>query len=183
MLLHLYRSAVVSLIFLVLLGLAYPLAATALSQEAFHHQANGSLVTDGSTLIGQTWKGPRWFQGRPDGTVRTTGPGGIVVSGTNQPGPRSRSLEKAVLKQAAVLKREGIVPTNDLVTTSGSLVDPDISPADAYAQVDAVAAARHLPPRQVRHLVTTQVSGPELGFLGSPTVDVLELNMALAKLR
>jgi len=183
MLLHLRRSIVVSVFFLVLLGLAYPLAATALSQAAFSYQANGSLTVDGSTLIGQTWKGPQWFQGRPDGTVRTTGPGGIVVSGTNQPGPRSRSLEVAVAKQAARLKREGIVPTNDLVTTSGSLVDPDISPSDAYAQVNAVAAARHLPPSLVRHLVATQVHPPELGFLGAPTVDVLELNVALSRVR
>ena len=180
---NLRRSVIVSLFFLVLLGILYPLAGTGLSQLAFHHQANGSLTADGSTLIGQSWPGPRWFQGRADGTVLTTGPDHIIVSGTNQPGPRSKALEKAVAKQAAKLKAEGIVPTNDLVTTSGSLVDPDISPHSAYVQVDAVAKARHLPVAAVRHLVATHIHGRQLGFLGAPYVDVLELNLALAHLR
>lgn len=183
MIVHLRRSIIASIVFLVLCGLAYPLAGTGVAQLFFRHQANGSLTPDGSTLIGQSWKGPRWFQGRPDGSVVTTGPGGIVVSGTNQPGPRSKSLEGAVAKQAALLKKEGIVPTNDLVTTSGSLVDPDISPADAYAQVDAVATARHLPPPLVRRLVAEHVHPKELGFLGADYVDVLELNNALSRLR
>lgn len=182
MLLNLRRSIVASLVFLVLFGLVYPLVGTGLSQLAFHHQANGSLVANGSSLIGQSWSGPKWFQGRPDGTVLTTGPGGIVVSGTNQPGPRSATLEKAVAKEASLLKSEGIVPTNDLVTTSGSLLDPDISPAAAYAQVDAVAHARGLPVSAVRRLVAAHVQGRELGFLGAPYVDVLQLNNALAKL-
>lgn len=183
MLRHLSRSVITALFFLVVLGILYPLAGTGLSQLVFHHQANGSLTPDGSTLIGQTWSGPRWFQGRPDGTVLTTGPDHVIVSGTNQPGPRSKALEKAVAAQAATLKAEGIVPTNDLVTTSGSLVDPDITPADAYAQVDAVAHARHLPLAAVRHLVATHVHGPQFGFLGESTVDVLRLNEALARLR
>ena len=183
MLLHLRRSLVASLIFLVLCGLAYPLAGTGLSQLLFEHQADGSLTPYGSTLIGQSWSGPRWFQGRPDGTVITKGPGGVLVSGTNQPGPRSRALEKFVVAQAAKLKKEGIVPTNDLVTTSGSLVDPDISPTDAYSQVDAVAAARHIPASTLRRLVASQVRGPQLGFLGADYVDVLELDIALTHLR
>ncbi|MGD0254300.1 MAG: potassium-transporting ATPase subunit C [Acidimicrobiales bacterium] len=182
MLVHLRRSVIVSIIFLVLLGLAYPLAGTGLSQVLFRHQADGSLTADGSTLIGQQWSGPKWFQGRPDGTVVTTGPGGVVVSGTNQPGPRSKTLEKAVAKQAALLRKEGIVPTNDLVTTSGSLVDPDISPADAYAQVNAVAAARGLSASAVRRLVATHVHSRELGFLGADYVTILELNEALVRL-
>lgn len=183
MLVNLRRALVASLVFLVLLGIAYPLAGTALSQAAFSHQANGSLTRDGSTLIGQTWTGPKWFQGRPDGSVLTKGPGGVVVSGTNQPGPRSRALEQFVAQRVKVLKREGIVPTNDLVTTSGSLLDPDISPTDAYAQLRAVARARHLPIAAVRRLVKSETHPPELGFLGASYIDVLELNMALAKLR
>jgi K+-transporting ATPase ATPase C chain len=183
MLLHLRRSIVASLILLVLCGLDFPLAGTGLSQLLFKHQADGSLTADGSTLIGQTWTGPRWFQGRPDGTVVTKGPGGVVVSGTNQPGPRSKTLEQAVAKQTAQLKKEGIVPTNDLVTTSGSLLDPDIAPADAYAQVDAVASARRLPISTVRRLVASHVRTRELGFLGGDYVDVLELNMALSRVR
>ena len=183
MLVHLRRSVVLSVIFLVLVGLAYPLAGTGLSQLLFRHQADGSLTADGSTLIGQAWSGPKWFQGRPDGTVVTTGPGGVVVSGTFQGGPRSKTVRDAVAKQAGVLEKEGIVPTNDLVTTSGSLVDPDITPADAYAQVDAVAGARGLSPATVRRLVATHVHTRELGFLGADYVTVLELNEALARLR
>jgi K+-transporting ATPase ATPase C chain len=182
MLVHLRRSVTLSIAFLILLGLAYPLLGTGLSQLLFKHQADGSISADGSTLIGQTWPGPRWFQGRPDGTVVTTGPGGVVVSGTNQPGPRSKTLRNNVVKVALVLKKEGVVPTNDLVTTSGSLVDPDITPADAYAQVSAVARARHLSPAVVRRLVATHVHTRQLGFLGADYVTVLELNQALAQL-
>lgn len=180
---HLKRSVAASFIFLVICGLVYPLAGTGLSQLLFANQANGSLTPYGSTLIGQNWSGPTWFQGRPDGTVIATAAGGILVSGTNQPGPRSRSLERAVAKQAATLKREGIIPTNDLVTTSGSLVDPDISPADAYAQASAVAGARHLPLTVVRRLIGSLIHTKDLGFLGADYVDVLELNVALSRLR
>ena len=188
MLLHLRRSIVASVIFLALCGLAYPLVGTGLSQLFFEHQADGSLTPDGSTLIGQDWapppgKAPMWFQGRPDGSVLLNKPNEVVISGTNQPGPRSKALEQAVAEQVATLKAERIVPTNDLVTTSGSLVDPDISPADAYAQVRAVAAGRGLDPVAVRRLVTSQVHGRQLGFLGAPYVDVLALNEALARLR
>ncbi|MHB8328663.1 MAG: potassium-transporting ATPase subunit C [Acidimicrobiales bacterium] len=182
MLVHIRRSVIISVIFLVLFGLAYPLAAVGVAQLLFRHQADGSLTADGSTLIGQTWQGPNWFQGRPDGTVVSRGPGGVVVSGASQLGPRSRALEQAVAKQAAVLEEEGIVPTNDLVTTSGSLVDPDIAPTDAYAQVDAVARARRLEPATLRKLVASHVHGAELGFLGAAYVDVLQLNEALARL-
>jgi len=186
MLLHIRRSIVASLVFLVLLGIVYPLAGTGLSQLFFKHQAQGSLTADGSTLVGQDWapsKGPpMWFQGRPDGSVLTNKETQVVVSGTEQLGPRSQALHDMVAKQAAALKAEGIVPTNDLVTNSGSLVDPDISPADAYAQVDAVAAARGIDPAVVRHVVAAQVHQAELGFLGMPYVDVLDLNEVLSHL-
>ena len=182
MLLHLRRSFFLSAIFLILFGLAYPLAGTGIGQALFGHQANGSITHNGSTLIGQAWTGPQWFQGRPDGAVLTNKPDQVVISGTNQPGPLSASLEKSVAQQASALKKEGIVPTNDLVTTSGSLVDPDISPADAYAQVDAIAVARTLSPAVVRSLIGKHVHGRELGFLGAPYVDVLELNNALAQM-
>lgn len=187
MLLHLRRSVVISVIFLVLCGLVYPLVGTGLSQLLFKHQADGSLTTDGSTLIGQDWAAsngpPMWFQGRPDGSVLTNKVNQVVVSGTEQLGPRSKTLHDMVAKRAAALEAEGIVPTNDLVTTSGSLVDPDISPADAYAQVNAVATDRGLDPAAVERLVASHVQGKELGFLGAPYVDVLQLNEALARLR
>jgi K+-transporting ATPase ATPase C chain len=114
-------------------------------------------------------------------TTASSGPK-VVVSGTNQPGPRSRALEKAVATAAATLRKEGVIPTNDLVTTSGSLVDPDVAPADAYDQVGAVATARGLSPTRIRSVVAAHLHGRELGFLGAPYVNVLELNQALAAL-
>src|SRR5665213_2894578 len=104
MLAHLRRSVVLSIILIAVVGLAYPLVGTGISQLFFKNQANGSLTQDGSTLIGQQWSGPKWFQGRPDGTVVSTGPGGVVVSGTSQLGPRSRTLEAAVVKESALLR-------------------------------------------------------------------------------
>ena len=169
-------AILVSVIFLVLLGVAYPLAETGIGQAFFSQQANGSLTSNGSTLVGQAWTGPRWFQGRPDGDNP------MATGGTNL-GPRSEVLVQDARKQIAVLGREGIVPTPDLVTTSGSGVDPDISPADAYAQVSAVARARGLPAVAVRRLVAEHVLQPQFGFLGSAYINVLQLNEALAQMR
>jgi len=169
------RSLAVSVFFFLLLGLAYPLAETGIGQAFFHQQANGSLTAYGSTLVGQQWKGPKWFQGRPDSDDP------MATGGTNL-GPRSKALVTAVEQQVTGLKKEGITPTPDLVTTSGSGVDPDISPADAYAQVNAVAKARGLSPSAVRALVASQVQPAELGFLGSAYVNVLQLNEHLAAL-
>ena len=169
-------AILVSVIFLVLLGLAYPLAETGIGQAFFSHQANGSLTTNGSTLVGQAWTGPRWFQGRPDGD-------NPMATGATNLGPRSEALVQDVSKQIAALRKEGITPTPDLVTTSGSGVDPDISPADAYAQVSAVARARGLPAAAVRRLIAGHVAGPQYGFLGSAYVNVLQLNEALARQR
>lgn len=176
MLVHIRRSLIASVIFFAILGLAYPLAETGLGQVFFHSQANGSLTTYGSTLVGQRWAGPKWFQGRPDSDTP------MATGGTNL-GPHSKKLVQDVSKQIAHLKSEGITPTPDLVTTSGSGLDPDISPNSAYAQVSAVAKARDLSPALVRKLVTTHIIPRELGFLGSPYVNVLTLNQALAKLK
>jgi len=169
-------AILVSVIFLVLLGLAYPLAETGIGQAFFSHQANGSLTTNGSTLVGQAWTGPRWFQGRPDGD-------NPMATGATNLGPRSEALVQDVSKQIAALRKEGITPTPDLVTTSGSGVDPDISPADAYAQVSAVARARDLPAATVRRLVAEHVVQPQFGFLGSAYINVLQLNEGLAQMR
>jgi K+-transporting ATPase ATPase C chain len=187
MLANLRRSFLLSLFFLGLLGLAYGYAGTGVSVLLFKHQAEGSFVVDGKAVVGsaeveQAWPGPKWFQGRPDASLLTNKPGQVIVSGTQQWGPRSRALERFVAAQAARLEKEGIKPTNSLVTNSGSLVDPDISPAGAYAQVDAVAKANHLPVETVRALVAAHVHGRELGFLGAPYVNVLELNVALYSL-
>jgi K+-transporting ATPase ATPase C chain len=106
----------------------------------------------------------------------------MATGGTNL-GPRSKTLVKDVKEQIALLKKEGITPTPDLVTTSGSGVDPDIAPVDAYAQVNVVAKARGLSVAAVRHLVSTQIHSAEFEFLGSPYVNVLQLNEALRTLR
>jgi potassium-transporting ATPase KdpC subunit len=169
-------AILVSVIFLVLLGLAYPLAETGIGQAFFSHQANGSLTANGSTLVGQAWTGPRWFQGRPDGD-------NPMATGATNLGPRSEALVQDVRKQIAALRKEDITPTPDLVTTSGSGVDPDISPADAYAQVSAVASARDLPAAAVRRLVVEHIVQPQFGFLGSAYINVLQLNEALAGMR
>jgi K+-transporting ATPase ATPase C chain len=176
MLIHLRRAVILSLIFFALCGLAYGYAGTGLSQLLFKHQADGSITANGSTLIGQSWSGPGWFQGRPDSYTP-------MASGAANLGPRSQALEQAVAKQVDALKKQGIQPTPGLVTTSGSGLDPDISPTDGYAQVNAVAAARHLPVAQVHQLVSSHVHIAELGFLGSDYVNVLELNQALAQVR
>lgn len=175
---QIFRAIVVSIVFFVLLGLAYPAIETGIGQGLFSHQANGSLGANGSTLIGQTFTGPRWFQGRPEPADNNP-----TESGGSNLGPRSKTLVKDVRQQIALLRREGITPRSSLVTSSGSGIDPDITPADAYAEAPAVAGASHLPLAMVRHLVATHVTGRELGFLGSPYVDVLQLNEALAKVR
>ena len=106
-----------------------------------------------------------------------------MATGGSNLGPRSKALVTAVEQQITKLKKEGITPTSDLVTTSGSGVDPDISPADAYAQVNAVAHARGLQPAAVRQLVSAEIRPAQFGFLGSQYINVLELNERLAALR
>ena len=163
-------------VFFVLLGLVYPLVTTGIGQVILHRQANGSLTANGSVLIGQTWTGARWFHGRPDADNP------MATGGTNL-GPRSRELVTTVHKQLGSLVSADIIPTADLATTSGSGVDPDISPAGAYAQAASVASARGLPVARVRRLITAQIQRPQFGFLGAAHINVLQLNEALARLR
>jgi potassium-transporting ATPase KdpC subunit len=176
MLASLRPAVLVSVIFLVVLGLAYPLAETGIGQALFSHQVNGSLTAYGSVRVGQNWTGPRWFRGRPDADDP-------MATGGSNLGPRSRTLVQDTRKDIATLGKLGITPTPDLVTTSGSGVDPDITPADAYAQVATIARARRLAPAAVRQLIAARVQGPEWGFLGAAHVNVLQLNVALAHLR
>ena len=176
MLLQLRRSVVAAVFFAVLCGLCYPLLETGLGQLLFSHQANGSLSRNGSALIGQSWHGPSWFHGRP-------GAYDPMASGATNLGPRSAELKSHVAARLARWRRLGVNPTPELVESSGSGLDPDISPASAYAQVDMVARARRLPVSVVHKLVERYVHGRELGFLGEPYVNVLELNRALAGLR
>ena len=162
-------------VFFVLLGLAYPLATTGVAQALMSHQANGSITDNGSPLVGQRWTGARWFHGRPDADNP------MATGGTNL-GPRSRLLVTETRDQIKTLRAAGITPTPDLVTTSGSGVDPDIAPADAYAQARSVARTAHLPLTEVRRLIAAHIHRPQFGFLGSAYINVLQLNEALARL-
>lgn len=200
MLRHLRRSVVLALVCVVLFGLAYPLAGTAVSELVFKSQANGSIGPNGSSLIGQTWAGPNWFHGRPDDagpyaadpTARPPVAGGdnpLVAngsagqSGATNLGPRSKVLLADTSALVAWWHSMGVNPTPDLVTTSGSGLDPDITPQDAVVQIPMVARSRHLPPAVLEKLVASQTHHAQLGFLGSDYVVVLQLNEALAHLR
>ena len=184
------RSVVLALLCLVFLGLVYPLVGTGVSQVLFKHQADGSVTADGSTLIGQNWTSPKFFHGRPDdfGPYAGTGDNPLVANGKNGEsaatnlGPRSKVLLANTEALIAYWHKMGVNPTPDLVTTSGSGLDPDISPADAYAEVPMVSRATGLSPRVLDRLIASESQPAELGFLGSTYIDVLQLNVALAKI-
>jgi len=186
------RAALVSLAALTLItGAAYPLAVTGVAQAVFPRQASGSLVVRaagpiGSTLIGQPFDDPKYFWGRPSATTDADGkplPYNAQSSAASNLGPTNPALVDAVTARIAALKAAdpdatGLVPV-DLVTASGSGLDPDISPAAAEYQVGRVARARRLPEAQVRALVAAHVEERELGLLGERRVNVLSLNVAL----
>ncbi len=169
-----------------LTGLAYPLAITGIAQLAFPHQANGSLIEQngrivGSELIGQPFAGPGYFWGRLSAT--SPYPYNAAHSSGSNLGPSNPALFSQVKGRLDALHRadpgnHAPVPV-DLVTSSASGLDPDVSPAAAYYQVSRVAHFRHLPVAAVKALVARSIHGRFLGVLGEPTVNVLELNMAL----
>jgi potassium-transporting ATPase KdpC subunit len=175
MIIHNLRRAIVLSAVLIVMCIAYMYVETGIAQVFFRHQADGSLTAYGSAEIGQTWSGPKWFQGRDD-------PDDPEASGPTNYGPRSEQLYQQVQKQIATLRKEGIDPTNDLVTGSGSGLDPDISPADAYAQARAVAKANAVAVSEVDALIAKNVAPTYFGIFGSPYVNVLDLNVALSKL-
>jgi len=166
-----------------LTGLAYPAAITGIAQVAMRHQANGSLITRsnpmdyrvvGSALIGQAFVGDTWFHGRPSAAGKGYDP--TQSSGSNL-GPTSKTLIDRV---TADVKANPGAPI-DLLTTSASGLDPDISPEAAEWQAPRVAAARHIAPAKVLLLVENAVEMPLIGFIGEPHVNVLRLNLALDK--
>ena len=190
------RPAIILLVLLTLVtGLAYPLAMTAIAGVLFPEQVQGSLIERdgkvvGSALIGQEFKDDKYFHGRPsattapdpaDSTKTVPAPYNAANSGGSNLGPTSKALNDRVKEDVDKLKAENpsaAVPP-DLVTTSASGLDPDISPEGALFQVPRIAKARNMPDDRIRALVTENTQGRLAGLLGEPRVNVLTLNLAL----
>jgi potassium-transporting ATPase KdpC subunit len=168
-------------------ALIYPAILLLIGQLALPYQANGSLITAndskvvGSVLIGQQFASEPYFWGRPSSSNysqdKTAAPTG--VSGASNLAPSNPDLAKRITEEVQRLKKAGVTPTADLVYASGSSLDPDITVAGAIAQLPRVAKARNIPESQIQPLIGTHTQGKFLGIFGEPTVNVLQLNLAL----
>lgn len=187
---HLKPAIILIVLFTLLLGLLYPLAVAGIAQLAFPTQANGSLIEKdgtviGSALIGQPFTDPAYFWARPSATSPT--PYNAAASSGSNYGPLNDSLTAAV--QARILALQAADPTNtlpipvDLVTASGSGLDPHISPAAALYQLSRVARERGLSEERLQQLITDHTQERFWGLLGEPTVNVLQLNLALDEIQ
>lgn len=186
-------AIVLMLLFTLLTGIAYPLGMTGIAGAVFPHQAQGSLIvkdgkTIGSDLIGQYFTSDRYFHGRPSATTGTDDKGNSIAQPYNAAnsmgsnlGPTAKALIDRIRADAGKLAAENPktpVPV-DMVTTSASGFDPDVTPAGALFQVPRIARARHLDPQQVKDLVARFTKPRTFGIIGEPSVNVLKLNLAL----
>lgn len=191
----------VSLVTLVLCAGIYPAAVTAVAQLVMPYQANGSLVSNaqgtvvGSLLIGQQWQGPQWFHGRPSATTQTDpndptktipAPYNAANTTASNLGPISKALQDRLTSDRKALDEvqpdlAGKMLPADILTTSASGLDPDITPANAALQIDRVAKARGVAPDKITQIVSQHIRPRSLGIFGEPRINVLELNLALDK--
>jgi len=183
----LIQSVKQTLLWSLIAGVAYPLVMTALAQVCFHDKANGSLIVDasgtvrGSRLLGQQFSSDKYFHARP--SAAGNGYDGTSSGGSNL-GPTSQKLHDSIAQNISDYRTQNGLATNapvpaDAVTASGSGLDPHISIDNAEIQMPRVAKARNLPPEQLRHLIAQYTDPADLGVLGIPGVNVLELNLAL----
>jgi potassium-transporting ATPase KdpC subunit len=188
-----FQSIRQTLVWTVICGVLYPALITIVCQLCFSHQANGSLVMQGTNIIGsellaQQFQGSNYFWPRPSACTYGSSASGIVASSGSNLGPTSGTLQTNVMNNAAAFRSGNNLATNadvpvDMVFASASGLDPHISPAAARLQIARVAAARSLPVDQVKSLVEQFVEPPQWGFLGQERVNVLKLNVALDALK
>jgi potassium-transporting ATPase KdpC subunit len=186
---HLGTSVLFTVVSVIIFGLIYPLVMTGIAQVLFPWQANGELVyvngkPVGSAIIGQLWTKPQYFHGRPSAAGKGYDP---TSTGATNLGPTSKKLIDSTRATIVALKKENpdatIPVPMDLVTSSGSGIDPDISPEGAYYQAPRVAKARNIPVERVNALIARTIQPRQFGILGEPRVNVLQLNMALDDLK